>query len=123
MKRTLPLLLLCQLLLLAACATNAEQPSGSSNVNSAMEAWKGKRVTQAIGKWGMPDSINREGTVGVLVWKADETAGTELPALPEGMAWADLCKRVLTVDPSETIVEARAYGNGCSTDPIDYAPR
>lgn len=89
-----------------------------------MEAWKGRPVTEAVAKWGMPDSVNREGMHGVLVWKADDTSGTEsLPALPPGMAWADLCQRVLMVDPSETIVQARASGSGCSSDPWDYAPR
>lgn len=119
MKPTLPLFLIC---LLAGCASNAPQ-SSSQGVKSAMDAWKGRRVAQAVGLWGMPDSITREGMLGVLVWKADNAADTPPPpALPQGMAWAVLCTRVLSVDPSETIVQARAYGNGCSTDPADYAP-
>ena len=119
MKTTL-LLLVC---FLAACASNAPQ-SSSQSVNSAMDAWKGRRVTEAVGMWGMPDSITREGTLGVLTWKADNAAGKQpAPALPPGMVWAVLCARVLTVDPSETIVQARAYGSECSSDPADYAPR
>ncbi|TDU28503.1 hypothetical protein DFR24_2875 [Panacagrimonas perspica] len=110
--------------LLAACASNAPQSTSSKNVSLAMDAWKGHKVAEAIGMWGMPDSITREGTLGVLVWKADNAAGKPPPtALPAGMAWAVRCARVLSVDPSETIVQARAYGSECSDDPADYAPR
>lgn len=121
--KTLRLLLPTLAFALAACASNAPL-APSRDVGRAMDAWKGKPVTEAVAKWGMPDAIHREGTVGVLVWHADDTSDTaSLPALPPGMAWADLCRRELTVDPSETIVQARAMGSGCSTDPWDYAPR
>lgn len=120
MKKYALLMCVC---LLSACASNAPQ-SASKNVSLAMDAWKGRKVAEAVGMWGMPDSIGREGTLGVLVWKADNAAGKPPPtALPGGMAWAVRCARVLSVDPSETIVQARAYGNECSDDPADYAPR
>jgi len=118
-KYTLPL----WICVLAACASNAPQ-SASKGVNLAMDAWKGHKIAEAIGMWGMPDSITREGVLGVLAWKADNAAGKPPPpALPNGMAWAVRCARVLSVDPSETIVQARAYGSECSDDPADYAPR
>jgi hypothetical protein len=114
-------LLMCACLL-TACASNA--PQSTKGVNLAMDAWKGRKVAEAVGMWGMPDSVAREGTLGVLVWKADNAAGKPPPmALPSGMAWAVRCARVLSADPSETIVQARAYGNECSDDPADYAPR
>ena len=107
---------------LSACSSNPPQ-AASPGVAATLNTWKGRRVTDAVSLWGMPDSIGREGTVGVLVWKADNAAGKpSFPPLPGSMEWVILCTRVLTVDPSETIVAARAYGSDCSMNPEDYAP-
>ena len=119
MKRLLSLL---GIGLLAACSANPTQPSGPG-VNAMMESWKGRRVSEAVGLWGMPDSISREGTVGVLVWKADNAPGKPpFAPVPSGMQWVILCGRVLKVDPSETIVDAKAQSGDCSASPEDYAP-
>ena len=108
---------------IAACSAQPTQPPGAPSVNRAMEAWKGRKVAEAVGLWGMPDSIAREGTLGKLAWTADNAPGKPaFPPLPGNMEWAIRCARVLMVDPSETIVEARVYGGDCSTNAEDYAP-
>lgn len=108
--------------LLVGCASSPQQ-GASPGINAVMERWKGRRVTDAVSVWGMPDSIGREGTVGVLVWKADNAPGKPpFSPLPNNMEWAILCARMLTVDPSETIVQARAATGDCSANPEDYAP-
>jgi hypothetical protein len=117
-----PLLLLG--LVLAGCAASPSPDAAGRNVDGAMEPWKGRRVAEAVGMWGMPDSIVREGMLGVLTWKADNAPGRKpLPPAPGATQWAVLCTRVLSVDASETIVSGRVYGSGCSVDPEDYMPR
>jgi hypothetical protein len=106
--------------LLVGCA---QQPATHAGMNAAMAAWKGRWVAEAVGMWGMPDSIRREGTEGVLVWRGEEHPDAPAPPQPGSEPWPLLCTRVLTVDAAEIIRSARWQGQGCSTDPADYAPR
>ena len=124
-------------ILVTACASPASTPasagSGKANMNAVMASWKGRMAREAVAMWGMPDSIGREGTLGMLQWKADNKAtGTGTGSAswtppmfepPEGsQAWPTRCNRVLMVDAAEVIQNARWYGSDCSTDPADYAP-
>lgn len=108
------------MLMMAACAST---PPGDAAVNTALAAWKGRWVAEAVASWGMPDSVNRDGMLGVLVWKADGAAARNAVPSGGGQAWPALCTRVLSVDAAEIIQHARWYGSDCSTDPADYAPR
>ncbi len=124
------------LFLVTACASSPPAiPSSASSKGSmsiVMASWKGRMAREAVAMWGMPDFIGREGTLGMLQWKADNAAGTSTgsaswtPPLfepPEGsQPWPTRCNRVLMVDASETIQNARWFGSNCSTDPADYAP-
>lgn len=115
------LLIICPLMLLAsACAST---PPGNTAVNTAMAAWKGRWAAEAVASWGMPDSVSRDGMLGVLVWNADDAAARAAVPSGGGQPWPALCTRVLSVDAAEIIRHARWYGTDCSTDPADYAPR
>lgn len=122
---------LCVLLavLTVGCASSGGGSSASDKgVTSMMARWKGHRATEAVGMWGMPDSIDREGALGVLHWKADPPATTTAwtPPMMERsdgrQPWPTRCHRVLMVDAQEIIQQARWFGSECSTDPADYAP-
>lgn len=109
--------------LFAGCAT-----IGDDGMNAAMAAWKGRPATDAISMWGMPDSMNREGTRMMLTWKADNTMKSWMQPVTADAAgdskrrnWPTRCYRVLAVDETETIKSARVFGSDCSTDPADYA--
>lgn len=120
--------LLCALLstILAACSSRGG--SSGEGMSAAMASWKGHRVSEAVGMWGMPDSIGREGTLAVLQWKGDyavlpriewDAKDRDTPSREE--AWPTLCYRVLAVDELEIIRQARWFGSECSTDPVNYA--
>jgi hypothetical protein len=133
------------LLLLAGCAGTAPtSPSGSAasaphsrpTMNDAMSSWKGRRAYEAVAMWGMPDSITREGTLGMLRWRADAAAiGSRAWGQPfsgedseDGQQqrrkdWPMRCARVLSVDVQEVVQYANwSRSEGCSTDPNDYLP-
>lgn len=130
-------------LLLAGCATSPPPPTAGSrdargDMNAALASWKGRAAYDAVAMWGMPDSITREGTLGMLRWKADASAigskpwgqpfsgdGSEPQAAaePARRSWAMRCARVLYVDIQEIVQRATWYGgDGCSTNPADYMP-
>ena len=85
--------------------------------------------------WGMPDSITREGAMGMLRWKADAAVigskawgqpfsddGTQ-GVDPRRKDWPMRCARVLSVDIQEIVQYANwSRSEGCSTDPADYLP-
>jgi hypothetical protein len=133
------------LLLLAACAGTAPTSSSGAaagaprsrpTMNDAMSSWKGRRAYEAVAMWGMPDSITREGTLGMLRWRADAAAiGSKAWGQPfsgEGgedgepqrrKDWPMRCARVLSVDVEEVVQHANwSRSEGCSTDPNDYLP-
>lgn len=115
----LPLFLIC---LFSACAAPAPQ-SSSVSAGMPLDAWKDRRINEAVDTWGAPDAVTREGAFGVLSWRADNAAGEPpAPELPPGMVWVVLCARTLTVDASGIIVQAIAQGSECSTEAADYAP-
>ncbi len=132
--RFLNKLSLCLVLgtLIAGCASpgGGGSPANNSRMNAVMASWKGHRVTEAVGMWGMPDSIGREGMLGVLQWKSEAPSNSTSPSWtppmmqrPDGsQPWPTRCGRVLMVDPAEIIQQARWFGSDCSMDPADYAP-
>lgn len=129
---------MCLLALVGAgCAnrTPASAPSNRGDVSSAMSSWKGHRAYEAVAMWGMPDSVTREGALGMLRWKADAAAigakawgqpfsGDQGPASdPRGQDWPMRCARMLSVDIQEVVQYASwSRSDGCSTDPADYLP-
>ncbi|MGH8518700.1 MAG: hypothetical protein ACREUE_14705 [Panacagrimonas sp.] len=132
--------------LLAGCASPAPAPGGTrtsrdsgEGMNAALASWKGRAAYDAVAMWGMPDSITREGTLGMLRWKADASAGgakqwgqpfsgdgseqQSAAVEPSRRSWAMRCARVLYVDIQEIVQRATWYGSdGCSTNPADYLP-
>lgn len=131
--RLLPGLLLG--ILVTACASPPSAGGSNTNtgdMNAVMTSWKGRMAREAVAMWGMPDSMGREGMVGVLRWKAEsrsKASGStdwtppqfEKPASVE-QPWPTLCGRTLIVDAAEIIRDARWSGGDCSKDPADYAP-
>jgi hypothetical protein len=107
------------------------------DMSAAMSSWKGRRVYEAVAMWGMPDSITREGALGMLRWRADAAAIGDKPwgqpfAGADGQPqdpqqrrkdWPMRCARVLSVDVQEVVQYANwSRSEGCSTDPADYLP-
>jgi hypothetical protein len=130
-------------LLIAACSgarPTATPPAvavnGRGDMNTVMSSWKGRRAYEAVAMWGMPDSITREGTLGMLRWRADAAAiGSKAWGQPfsgesgeDGQPqrrqdWPVRCARVLSVDAQEVVQFASwSRSEGCSTDPADYLP-
>ena len=135
----------CGLLLgaIAGCAGTAPpvahgpRPTNVSlgDMNAAMSSWKGRRAYEAVAMWGMPDSITREGAMGLLRWKADAADTGSRPwgapfsdaeadtGAARQQSWPTRCARVLAVDVEEIVQRANwARSEGCSTDPADYLP-
>jgi hypothetical protein len=119
--------LLARLLPCALLASCASSPYGTTNRDAArhmramLENWKGRPVAEAIGLWGTPDAIRREGDLEVLQW----TAANEKPdAYTEG--WTEpyplLCTREFRVDAAQVIRAAHWLGIECSHFPGHYAP-
>jgi hypothetical protein len=96
-------------------------------MNAAMGTWKGRWAREAVGMWGMPDAMGREGTLMILQWKSDSVrlrgSPESAPDASGAEPWPTLCNRVLAVDEQEIIRQARWFGSGCSTNPADYAAR
>ncbi len=134
LTRLLPGLLLG--ILLSACASQQPDGGGSKtsidDMGAAMASWKGHSAREAVAMWGMPDSMGREGTVGVLRWKAhkhknasgsaDWTPPEFEPPTGNQRPWPMLCSRTIVVDAAEIIQDARWSGSDCSNDAEEYAP-
>ena len=135
-------LVLPMVCVLAGCAGRSPAPapivgaSSRGDMSTAMSSWKGRRAYEAVAMWGMPDSITREGTLGMLRWRADAAA---IGSKPWGQPFSDddgqdgpsqrrkdrpmRCARVLSVDVQEVVQYASwSRSDGCSTDPADYMP-
>ncbi|MCC2658999.1 MAG: hypothetical protein K0Q76_4107 [Panacagrimonas sp.] len=142
-KRACRLLLIC--VCVSGCAgsgstagtTSASAAGARGDMNAAMSSWKGRRAYEAVAMWGMPDSITREGALGMLRWRADAAAigdkpwgqpfyGADgQPQEPQQRRkdWPMRCARVLSVDVQEIVQYANwSRSEGCSTDPTDYLP-
>ena len=120
--------------LLAGCAS---QPYGGSSgtidrMIAVMDRWEGRSVREAVDKWGMPDSIGREGEFAVWKWRSDGEKAEEDPAFRallevdpmdgSGRPRPTLCGRNFRVDAAEIIRDAHWTGISCSHYSGDYAP-